>query len=185
MINLLKWILIFYLSYLLIGFLFTYILYVLIFLTITYIAFLYSFKKIKRYTKTSNFTSFITKIALYEGDAKLQSTEINKEIKRVFKYNFIGRFWLKIYLKHTFLNINNNNFNNSQYSMSHSTNNSITEYLTIFELSSREELISLGKTKLNKRYKELSKKYHPDMPTGDKDKMVLLNEARAKLLLIV
>jgi hypothetical protein len=159
--------------------------YIGIFLITIYIVLFYSFKKIKKYTKTNNFKIFLEKLMLYSDNKKLQQIEINKEAKKVFKINFIGRFWFKLYLKTITSNKHSKNSYQGNINQNYTNHNSINKYLEIFNLSSREELSQLGKIKFNKKYKELSKKYHPDMPTGDKDKMVLLNEAREKLLLII
>ena len=51
----------------------------------------------------------------------------------------------------------------------------IDKYLQIFEIEDFS-LITTGF--INSKYRALSKKYHPDMPTGSHEKFVLLNEAK-------
>jgi len=43
----------------------------------------------------------------------------------------------------------------------------------------------MTKQDVNKKYKTLSKIYHPDKPTGDKDKMATLNNAKEYFYAII
>ncbi|OCL82485.1 J domain-containing protein [Arcobacter porcinus] len=71
-----------------------------------------------------------------------------------------------------------NNFNNSNYQNSFYANGSkLNEAKDFFGFSD-----SFSKDEIKKRYKELAKKYHPDLNGGDEEKMKKLNDFRDILM---
>jgi len=174
-----------YLFFLVLHLIYTYIVYVIAFSLFIYMVSYFAFKKIKFYANSVNYQTLLSELNNLKDNPKLQKEKVTKEINTLFKFNMVGRILLRIYIQASIKNINNGS--QYQYNKNNVKPNSIQikKYLNIFEINSEEDLLLLGKIKFNKKYKELSKRYHPDKPTGDKDKMVLLNEAREKLLLLI
>jgi hypothetical protein len=169
-------IILFGIFYFIFSFFFEILLFLLIIIGFSYFSFNRAFKVSKSKELETLLLPIIEKLKMSNDNSLLISIE--KEFKEIcnhfFPFNFLSRWILKIILnnalKETLL------LNENLYS-----EHKIDEALDIFDITS-VEYDTMSISDIKSKYKQLSKIFHPDKPTGSNEKMSKLNEAKDILL---
>jgi len=104
----------------------------------------------------------------------------NQLLKKAKQYEFkfdSSSFSNQSFNFNEFRNFDFNSFNNNNFQGFHAQSSKIEEAKSFFGFSQNP-----NKEEIKRKYKELAKKYHPDLNSGNDEKMKKLNEYRDILM---